>query len=116
MPCDCTTVNKIPNCIDTLIVGDVVNPSASYYVYLKTPDGRIDRYTAVDVVYTDQIGIESPQVRIGTLYEVWVTLALDEQINERVSFTPFGASASVSCAYVEFTYCESEFTYQYISL
>ena len=116
MSCDCTTVNKIPSCIDTLIIGDVANPNANYYVYLKTPDGRIDRYSAIDVVYTDQIGIESPQVRIGTVYEIWVTLASDEQLNERVAFTPFGATSTVTCVNVEFSYCDSEFNYQYISV
>lgn len=116
MSCECTTANKIPSCIDTLIIGLVANPSANYYVYLKTPDGRIDRYESVDVVYTDQIGIESPNVRIGTTYEIWVTLKADEQLNERVSFTPFGTTTAVTCVNVEFTYCDSGFTYQYISV
>jgi len=116
MSCNCSKALPIPKCLDTLILGDVADGSQSYLVYFKTPDGRVDVYPSVDVVYTDLIGVSDIDVRIGTQYEVWLTLATSNSINDRVSFTPIGATVSVTCIEVSFMICDTEFTYQQIEL
>ena len=121
MSCDCDKADFLPSCIDTLIIGEVSDGSLNYWVYLKTPDGRIDKYDAVDVVYTNLIGIENPQVRVGTQYEIWVTTNNAANINQRVDFIPNGETEASTCVLVEFLPCyegdeDNEFVSQSISL
>ena len=116
MSCDCSKALPIPKCLDTLIIGDVVDGSKSYNAYFKTPDGRVDVYPCIDVVYTDLIGVSDIDVRVGTSYEVWLVATTSNSINDRVAFTPIGATSSVECIEVRFTHCETEFTYQQITL
>lgn len=116
MSCGCSNAKNIPNCFTTLVIGDVAEPTLAYYAYFKTPDGRLDRYATVDVVYTDIVGVENIDVRIGTQYEVWITKQTALNSEERVSFIPSGQTDFVSCVYLEFTYCDSAFTEQTITL
>lgn len=116
MSCNCDNAKNIPSCIDTLVLGEVADGSLSYYAYFRTPDGRVDRYLCVDVTYTDQIGVESPAIRVGVQYEVWITKTTALNINERTSFIPSGQTALTSCVNVIFDYCGSDFTIQYITL
>ena len=116
MSCNCSNAKPLPKCISTLILADVVYGSKSYLVYFKTPDGRIDAYPCVDVVYTDLIGVEDIDVRVGTSYEVWIASTVGNDINNKVAFTPIGATSSVTCINIEFVYCESELTYQNVTL
>lgn len=116
MSCNCSKAKKLPSCIGTLIIGDVADGAQNYNVYLRTPDGRTDVYPAVDVIYTDLLGIEEPELRVGTQYEVWIAKTNAASINERTAFTPVGASASVTCVTVEFEYCSAGLTTQTITL
>jgi len=116
MSCGCSRAKNIPNCFTTLVIGDVVEPTIAYYAYFRTPDGRVDRYATVDVVYTDIVGVENIDVRIGTQYEVWITKQTALNANERVAFIPAGQLDSVECVYLEFDYCDSSFTTQTITL
>ena len=116
MSCTCDKAKPIPSCVTTLVIGDVVNGSIPYYVYLKTPDGRLDRYDSVDFVYTDQIGVEDIEVRIGTQYEIWITKTTAANSEERESFTVFGETTASTCVLVEFVQCNTEYTSQIITL
>lgn len=116
MSCNCDKAKSIPYCVTTLVIGEVVDSSINYYVYFKTPDGRVDRYTSIDVVYTDIIGVENIQVRIGTQYEVWITKQTALNSEERIAFVVAGETDNTTCLLVEFTQCDSEFTEQTITL
>jgi len=116
MPCNCDNAKPIPSCVTTLVIGDVSDASINYYVYFKTPDGRVDRYPSVDVVYTDIIGVEDIEVRIGTQYEVWITKQTALNSEERTAFTVAGQTETTTCLLVEFTQCSAEFTEQTITL
>lgn len=116
MSCNCDKAKNIPNCFTTLVIGDVVDASINYYVYFKTPDGRVDRYTSVDVVYTDIIGVENVQVRCGVMYEVWVSKQTAVNANERTSFIPSGQTEFTECINVIFDYCDDSFSSQTITL
>lgn len=115
MSCDCTTAQRLPKCIDTLIIGDVTDGSKNYNVIFKTPDGRIDIYPGVDFVYTDLIGVEDIDVRTGTVYQIWLNDSASNNINLKTAFTPVGGT-SVDCVDVVFEYCSDEHTTQYITL
>ena len=116
MPCNCDNAKPIPSCVTTLVIGDVADASINYYVYFKTPDGRVDRYPSGDVVYTDIIGVENIEVRIGTQYEVWITKQTALNSEERTAFTVAGQTETTTCLLVEFTQCSAEFTQQTITL
>lgn len=116
MSCNCSKAKNIPYCFTTLVIGDVVDPTINYYVYFKTPDGRLDRYTSVDVVYTDIVGVTDVEVRCGVQYEVWLTKQTAVNAYEKTSFVPSGGTDLVSCVYLTFDYCDSSFTTQTITL
>lgn len=116
MSCECSKAKNIPYCFTTLVIGDVVDASINYYVYFKTPDGRVDRYSSVDVVYTDIIGVENIEIRVGVMYEVWITKQTAVNAEERTSFIPSGQTDLVSCVNLIFDYCDSSFTTQTITL
>jgi len=116
MSCNCSTAKNIAYCFTTLVIGDVVDASINYYAYFKTPDGRIDRYSTVDVVYTDIVGVQNIEVRVGTQYEVWLTKQTAVNAEEITSFIPSGQTDLVSCVYLTFDYCEDSFTTQTITL
>lgn len=116
MSCNCSNAKNIPSCIDKLTIGEVTDGTLGYSVYFKTPDGRIDKYAGDDLTYTDIIEVENPEVRIGTMYEVWIAKNDAVNINERVPFTPIGASSEVTCINVTFDFCDGVFAIQQITL
>lgn len=116
MSCNCSKANSLPKCIDSLIIGDVADGSKSYNVVFKRPDGRMDIYPSVDIVYTDLIGVEDIEVVTDTIYQVWLNATTSNDINAKTAFTPIGASSSVTCVELSFTYCDDTLTTQQITL
>ena len=116
MSCECSKAKSLPKCIDSLIIGDVVDGSKSYNVILKRPDGRVDIYPSVDIVYTDLIGVEDIEVVTGTIYTVWLNDTTSNDINAKTAFTPIGATSSVTCVEISFDYCDDTLFTQQITL
>lgn len=113
MACNCSNGKNLPSCITDLIIG-TANTQYNYYVYLRTPNGRIDKYTGTFIYGTQLLQISDIDVRIGEQYEVWITKDTAGSIENRESFTT--DSTSVTCVLVTFEYCDNEFDTQTIEL
>jgi len=72
MSCECSKAKELPACIDTFIIGEV---SLFYpvWVIFKTPDGRMDIYDGENITYTRFVQVDSPRLRSGTTYEIWMS-------------------------------------------
>lgn len=115
MSCTCIKANPLPNCIDTLIIGEVADTSNEYLAVFKTPDGRLETYEAFNVYGTLQMAIESPALRLNTLYDVWLTDVEAANIETKTQLT-IGETDEIECLQVEFYYSETSFETQEITL
>ena len=113
MSCNCSQAKPVPTCIDALIIG-VSNTQFNYKVYLRTATGRIDEYAGSFIYGTQLLQIESPVLRVGEEYEIWITKDDANSIEQREIFTV--DSTNLTCVTVQFEYCNNEFTSQEIHL
>ena len=107
-----TTANPLPCCVSDLIIG-TANTQYNYTVYLRTPTGRIDTYAGAFIYGTQHLSIADPDVRIGELYEIWITKDTGE-INDRETFAVGGVN--YTAVYQEFQYCDNAASTQTISI
>ena len=100
MSCNCNKAVNTTSCIGRFAIGIGVADTA-YQVYFRSPSGRTDMYpvTADDA---GLITVETPRVRIGDIYRVWMNQPGDA--TEKLA--PFiVGDAQVNCVNIEFTAC-----------
>lgn len=100
MSCNCSKAKPVPSCVTQLIIGSL-DAAYDYYAVFQTPDGRTDKYDMANIYGTMLHAIEDFTFRAGTQYEVWVSRADADNINERTTFTVDGTS--LTCFLIEFT-------------
>lgn len=99
MSCNCSKAQTLPSCLTALVIGEV-DTAFDYYVYMRTATGRVDRYEAANVYGTQLIAIEPDNLRINTVYEVWVTKQDADGIEDRATFTV--GETELTCVEIEF--------------
>lgn len=96
----CSSTKPVLNCVTNLIIGYLEN-TTNYYVYFKnSSSGKINRTSAT----TNGSGLLSVGLDFTPLtksqYEVWVTLATSEDIEDKQAINIDGIEAT--CLYVQF--------------
>lgn len=100
MSCNCNKAINTGACVANFTLG-IATANTNYNVLFRTSSGRIDIYPIISASDGTVI-VDSPQVRIGELYEIWLNLPTDPQYKQ-ISFTI--GEATVTCLNIEFTEC-----------
>ena len=108
MSCNCYKANKIPACVTTLTIG-TGTANTAYFVVFLSPTGRRDIYQ-VTADSGGVIAVESPGLRTGTAYQVWVSKLSNANVDVKDAFTPHGETSTVTCIDLEFTECTDAYT------
>ena len=104
MSCEnCPTTHPIPQCIDTLVVGNVLTLESVYVYFKNTATGRIDMYEATPDTGGD-VSIAGPELAINTSYKVWIQeqAATDQSEGVTISLDSSGVPTDVECYTVRF--------------
>lgn len=113
MSCNCNKAQSLPSCITTLIIGEVADTSADYYIVAKTANGTW-LYDAFFVYGTSLLAIEDFNFRIGHVYDIHVSNQADGNIEVKTDFTIDGQT--VQCVSVEFFQSDSSLDSQTLTL
>jgi hypothetical protein len=100
MSCNCNKAINTGACVANFTVG-IATANTNYKVLFRTPTGRVDIY-ALTSASNGTVVVDSPQVRIGELYEVWLNLPGDP-FDKKLSFMV--GETSVTCINIQFTEC-----------
>ena len=108
MSCNCNKAINTSTCLEQFTIGISDEVDTGFNVYFKTPTGRVDVYPVVSDG-SGNIIVESPAVRIGDTYEIWINKAGDA-IEKRRAFTALqdGEQTDVECINIEFTPCYNQ--------
>jgi hypothetical protein len=106
--CNCNKAIPNTSCLANYTIGilDDNEDIEDYRCFFKTATGRTDVYPISLIPYTSLFYVESPKVRIGEAYEIWINRAGDAT-EKKIPFTITSGSAQieVDCVQIEFTAC-----------
>ncbi len=100
MSCNCNKAHNTGSCIANFTIGTAA-ADTDYNVYFQTPTGRTDMY-AITSASDGKIVVETPRVRIGETYQVWISQP-DQSTGVQLPFTV--EETEVSCINICFTEC-----------
>lgn len=113
MNCNCNKALPLPNCINTLIIGEVADSAADYYAVLKTANGTW-LYDTFYLYGSSTLAIDAFDFRIRHKYQLTLSNKADANIETTTDFTIEGQT--VSCITLEFYQCDTVIDSQTITL